>query len=108
MGMHMDLGSVLGLILGVVLLVWGIVTNGELITYWDFASILITLCGTIASVMISFPMKQLANTGSLLKIAFTSEEKEDPNEVIDLLVSFAESSRRDGLLALEEKNSRFR
>lgn len=102
MGMHMDLGSVLGLILGIVLLVWGIVANGELITYWNFASILITLGGTIASVMINFPMKQLAKTGSLLKIAFTSEEK-DPNEVIDLLVSFAESSRRDGLLALEEK-----
>lgn len=98
----MDLGSVFGIIIGVVLLIGSIMMGSELGTFWDLPSVMIVLGGTVASIMINFSLPQLRKVGSLLKIAFTSQES-NPNEVIELLVSFAESSRREGLLALEEK-----
>lgn len=100
--MFMDLGSFVGIIVGVGLIVGSIMMDGDLSAFWSLPSVMIVLGGTVASIMINYPMKQVMKIFSLTKIAFSRDDK-DPNEIISLLVGFAESSRREGLLALEEK-----
>ncbi|NMB01317.1 MAG: motility protein A [Firmicutes bacterium] len=98
----MDLATLLGIIIGVVLLIVSIIMEGDIMLFWSFSSILIVFGGTFASIMINFTMSQVLSVFPLLKVAF-SKKTNDSIRIIDTLVDFAETSRREGLLALEEK-----
>lgn len=98
----MDLATLLGIIFGVVLLVVSIAMEGDIMLFWSLSSIMIVLGGTFASIMINFSMSQVLSVFPLLKVAF-SKKTNDSIRIIETLVDFAETSRREGLLALEEK-----
>lgn len=99
----MDIASVIGIIMGAVLLIVGMMLEGDLRTFWSLSSVLIVFGGTFASVFISFSMKDMKNALSLMRIAFSDQGTDRGREIISTLVSFAEISRREGLLALEER-----
>lgn len=98
----MDLATLLGIIIGTVLLVVSIAIEGDISLYWSFSSILIVFGGTFAAIMINFSMSQVLSVLPLLRVAF-SQQATNNIGVIETLVEFAEISRREGLLALEEK-----
>ncbi|NLJ79462.1 MAG: motility protein A [Firmicutes bacterium] len=98
----MDLATLVGIILGAGLLIGAIIMEGDISLYWSFSSLLITFGGTFAAIMINFSMNQVLGVLPLLRVAF-SKKNIDSVHVINTLVEFAESSRREGLLALEEK-----
>jgi chemotaxis protein MotA len=98
----MDLATLLGIIIGTVLLVVSIIIEGDIALFWSLSSVLIVFGGTFAAIMINFSMSQVLSVFPLLKVAF-SQKNTDSVGVIDTLVDFAETSRREGLLALEEK-----
>lgn len=108
----MDLMSILGWVIGLVLMYFGIVTNNdpelgfqykpELIwNFYDPTSILIVIGGTFAALMVSFPGKQLLKIPKHLKIIL-HPRKYNPREYIAQIVEFAKKARINGLLALEE------
>jgi chemotaxis protein MotA len=99
---QMDLATLLGIIIGMTLLIVSIVMEGDISLFWSFSSVLIVFGGTFASIMINFSMSQVLSVFPLLKVAF-SKKSHDNTGMIDILVDFAETSRREGLLALEEK-----
>lgn len=98
----MDLVTLLGIIIGMVLLVAAIVMEGDIMLFWSFSSVLIVFGGTFAATMINFTASQVRSVFPLLKVAF-SKKNSDSIGMINILVDFAETSRREGLLALEEK-----
>lgn len=101
----MDISSILGLVLALGGLIAGIyLEGGHLGAYAALSAACIVLLGTAGVVILSFPMKNIAQVPKLLKIAFT-ETKFDLAGVIDTLVSFAEKARREGLLSLEAEMS---
>lgn len=100
----MDQTTILGLFLGVGMLVWAILSGGSLQMFWDLPSLFIVLGGTLAATMVSHPIEQLRNVFGLLRVAFAGGPR-TPDEVIPLLVHFAEKARREGLLAMEEEAS---
>lgn len=100
----MDLTTILGLFLGIGMLVWAMMNGGNLAMFWDLPSLSIVLGGTVAATMVSFPFEQLRNSLALVRVAFSSGAR-TPDEVIPLLVHFAEKARREGLLAMEEEAS---
>lgn len=110
----MDLNSIIGLVMGIVLIVFGIMTgtNPEshqmymnsptvLMNFLDIPSVLIVIGGTVACLMIAFPISQFKKIGKHLKIII-SPNKYDPGEYIAKIVEFAKKARVSGLLALEE------
>lgn len=97
----MDISTIIGLILGAIFLVWGIMESGLISSYWDFASVMITLGGTFASTLASYPMKNFLNTVNVVKKAFVYKEV-FPDEVIGEIINLANIARKEGLLALEE------
>jgi len=97
----LDLSSTIGLLLGIVFIIRGIVTSGNLSSFWDLPSVIIVLGGTIASTLASYPIKDFLNIGKVIKKAFFYKE-ESPDEVITEIIGLANVARKEGLLSLEE------
>ncbi len=103
----MDKATIIGLVVGVVLLFWGMTNaaSNNMKIYYDFASILIVGGGTLASALISFHLEQVMKAFQLFMITMRSRLPE-PSEIIITLVSLAEKARKEGLLALEEETEK--
>ncbi len=97
----MDIATILGLILGSFFTIYGILLSGDLGSYYDFPSIVITLGGTLASTMLSYPIKSFINLWKVMQKAFIHKEV-PPNEIIEEIIMLANIARKEGLLALEE------
>lgn len=98
----MDIASVVGLLLGATVLVVAIMIapGASFAGFVDLPSIMVVIGGTIAAVLICFPLKSFLRTGKVLKNVFFNRQS-DVAGLIEQLVSLAETARRDGLLALE-------
>ena len=97
----MDLATVIGIVLGIGVLGFGIVDaqgGAEFISPGSFA---ITIVGAVAATIISLPLEKVKGALGVVKNAFFTKALA-PKELIQNLVSFAEVARRDGILALEE------
>ena len=102
----MDVGSVVGLLLGAFALVFGMTANltnfGNLKFFVDPASFAVVMFGTIASTFITFPMSQMKTTFAVAKNAFV-EPTFSNLELIKQLVNFANIARVEGVLQLESR-----
>ena len=98
----MDLTSIIGVVIGVVLIVFVGIGPKDLGNFWDPASVAIVLGGTLASVVASYPFSVLKATAKHIKILFQGK-RYNVQALIDTLVEMAQTARKNGLLALEEK-----
>jgi chemotaxis protein MotA len=102
----MDIATIGGFVLGTVFILIALMNGSAgLRPFWDFDSVLITIGGTIAAVMVSFPLSRLKDLPRITAIAFREREA-DPVAIIDSMVDLAEKARREGLLALEDSVNR--
>jgi chemotaxis protein MotA len=97
----MDISTAVGVLLGITFLIVGILISGDLGTYFDEASVLITFGGTIAATLISFPLPKLIETMKSVKHVFFGREL-NAGEAIEKIIELANTARKEGLLALEE------
>ncbi len=98
----MDKATLVGLILGIVLVVGSIMIGGEVTPFIDVPSIMITVGGSIAATLINFPMAKVVTLIGVMKKCFLVTLP-SPQEVIDQFKNLATIGRRDGLLALESQ-----
>jgi len=94
----MDLATIIGLVVGVGCILYGI--GSGLPGFINIPSIAIVLGGGIASTMISFSLDDVINVMKVLPLALRNK-KESPFKNIQLLVEMSQKARREGLLALE-------
>jgi chemotaxis protein MotA len=97
----MDIATLAGITLGITFLIIGIMINGTLGTYYDLASLMITVGGTIAATLVSFPLPKFLETIKSVKHVIVGKEY-NPGEVIEKIIELANIARKEGLLALEE------
>ena len=97
----MDLSTIIGIVLGFALIVWGIKIP-QLPNFWDPQSLALTLGGTVAAVVASFPFSQLKRMGSHFKI-LVQGGRYNYGALIEQMVEMAQLARQNGLLSLEEK-----
>lgn len=104
----MDIIGLIGLVLALVLMVFGIVFTesalvfSNLINFIDYPSVAITIGGTFAVLMVSYSIESFIKIPTHLKIVFFPE-KYDPMSYIQTLTSFAKEARIKGLLSIESK-----
>lgn len=102
----MDLSTIIGIVLGIIAVFVGMVLKGaSLGVLINPAAFLIIIVGTIASVTIAFPTKELKRIPKLFKILFTETKLKSDIEIIKMFSEWADLARREGLLALEVKAS---
>lgn len=98
----MDLATVIGLVLCYALLGWALLMGGDLGLFVDFPSILLVGGGTVAAMLIGFPLERVRGLVTILTKTFKYPLPR-VSEEIERVVTFANLARREGLLALEEK-----
>lgn len=102
----MDIASLLGMVLGIVMVVFGIVTGDGgfslLGNFIDPASILITIGGSLAGVIGSNKIPDFINGLKSISLAMKQKSGGDVSEVITNIISLSNIARKEGLLALEE------
>ncbi len=99
----MDITTLLGMVLGMALVVWGIGTS-KLGNFWDPQSLALVLGGTIAAILASYPFRILKDIPKHLMVLTRGKKFAIP-KLVDDLVDLAMLARQNGLLALEEKAS---
>jgi chemotaxis protein MotA len=97
-----DLGTILGVISGFVLIVATIVTGGAgLGTYMSLGSFLVTVGGSFAAMLVANPLSRMLGITRYISIALRTPDWQE-EKIISDLVAFSERARREGLLALED------
>ncbi|GAB5440166.1 MAG: MotA/TolQ/ExbB proton channel family protein [Fuerstiella sp.] len=96
----MDISTVIGLVLAIGLVVGSILLGGGLGDFIDVPSLMITVGGSFAAVLINFQLPVALGAMNVIKKCFLSKMP-TPAEVIEQFRGFATTARRDGLLALE-------
>lgn len=100
----MDKTSIIGIILGFVAIGLGLILKGiTLDALINPAAFLIIIFGTIASVLIAFPTRVIKNVPHLFRVLFTENKEDDIGKLINLFTEWAELTRREGILSLENK-----
>ena len=97
----MDIATIVGLVLGIGLVGSSIAMGGGgLMPFVDPPSLMITVCGSISAILITFPMQ---NCLAMFKVVMNCFMTKIPGtgEVIEQFKEFATVARRDGLVALE-------
>lgn len=100
----MDIASLAGLLLGAIMFVFGVFSNGGAAGLWnmlDWPSVIITFGGSISGTLGSFKLSEFINGMKSSALAF-KEEVRDPSEVIRNIIELSNTARKEGLLALEE------
>jgi chemotaxis protein MotA len=97
----MDIATLIGVLGGVTMLLMGI-GPANLPYFIDPGSLIIVVGGTVASLLINYPLSTVISIIGVAKntLLFKSQ---DLTEAIDKTVEFATIARRDGLLALENQ-----
>lgn len=97
----MNISGIIGLVLAFGLIIWGIMSGGELSGFIDPASIAIVVGGTVGALIFNFPVSVLTKIPKMLKVAFLPP-KFDPDKYIGEMVEHCKTARMKGILALEE------
>jgi chemotaxis protein MotA len=100
----MELTTILGVIAGVVAVVGAMIFKHiNFAVLLNPAAFFVIIVGTIATILNSFPGKNLKSLGSLFKILFTQKKQQSEAEMIDLIYNLSKQARSEGLLSLEAK-----
>ena len=100
----MDIASLVGLILGAVMVVFGILSSGGNIVddFMDLPSVIITIGGSLAGTLASHKLADFIGGLKSIGLAMKEPSIGDASEVISNIINLSNISRKEGLLALEE------
>jgi len=97
----MELGTIIGLVLGLTLIAIAIVIGGNPVIFVDIQSLLIVIGGgVVASPLIAFPIGHVKGLVGVIMKAIIVQQR-DPLESIKFIVELAQKARKESLLALE-------
>jgi len=94
----MDIATIVGFIAAVTCLMVGIGSN--LPSMIDPPSMIIVVGGTLAATLIANPLPEVIGLIGVIKCAVLTNVQM-PTEIIERIVGFAETARREGILSLE-------
>lgn len=102
----MDLASLIGIVAGVVLVVFGIFSSGgSIMDFMDVPSVIITIGGSLCSTLSSNKLSDFLSGFKSISIALKQPQNTDPSAVITNIINLSNVSRKEGLLALEEASN---
>jgi len=96
----MDLGTIVGLVLTLSLLLGAMAMGVGLGPYIDIPSLLIVFGGTTGVLLVGFKMEQMKNLAKYFMIAIKPPQIDMP-ELIKKMIEYSTKARRDGILSLE-------
>jgi len=95
----MDLGTLIGLIATVVIVLAAI--NTSILYFIDIPSVLVVVGGTLGVTLIKYRLNELIKSFTLAIQAAFFEKTESPQELIELATSLTKIVQKEGVIALE-------
>ncbi len=95
----MDIGTLVGIIMGMGLVIGSIIVGGGA-GFLNYPALMITIGGAFAATLMNFPLPKIIGTIGVVRKAFMSRD-EDQLSLFKQLSDFAVRARRDGILGLE-------
>jgi len=96
----MDLATIAGIVLCIILILASIVMGGSPIIFVNIPSVLIVVGGTIGATLMRNPLADVVGMVKVVAKAFTIKLT-DPHELIVRIVEFSRKARKEGMLSLE-------
>ena len=101
----MSFSTFIGLFLGIVIVVAAMAMGSSILIFVNIPGLMIVIGGTIAATMIRYSFNETFHAIALsFKILMPSNEIKDKNELVDLTEDLLRTSRKNGLLALENED----
>ncbi len=100
----MDLATLVGLISAFGIILAAIFLGGSAATFFNVPSLLVVFGGTVGAVLMQFSIAQFFGAMKVALKAFFNQSQK-PEELIETTIDMANSARKGGLLALEEKDT---
>ncbi len=98
----MDFATIIGMIVGTVVVIVAIMIGGTISQFVDVPSMLIVVVGGLSATLIRFPLSGVLTSFMIgSKVAFT-HKKSDPRETIEKIAELSDIVRKNGPLGLEE------
>ncbi|SFG00516.1 chemotaxis protein MotA [Lachnospiraceae bacterium C7] len=100
----MDIASLAGIVLGLVMVIFGIVSSGGVEAFGNFIdvpSVIITIGGSLSSTLAAHKLPDFINGLKAMGLIF-KQDSQDPGEIIKSIIDMSNVARKEGLLALEE------
>ncbi len=98
----MDLATVIGLVVGSLLILGSIMLGGSLGIFINIPSVLVVVGGTISTAFIRFGMGDVINSSKVAMNVFITKQS-NPQQVIQEIVNLANIARKNGLIVLEQQ-----
>ncbi|MDT8858777.1 flagellar motor stator protein MotA [Alkalihalobacillus sp. MEB130] len=100
----MDKTSIIGLILGVAAVLFGLFFKGTSFSVLlNPAAIIIIFAGTAATILIGFPGSEVKRIPKLFGVLFKDQKTSSLTEIIPLFTKYSTLARQEGILALEQE-----
>lgn len=96
----MDISTIGGIVAGIAIMMWGILSAASLTDFIDVGSIIIVLGGTFTAIFISYPVSTVLKIGKIFGVAAKNQDL-GVFTIIKQIIDLANTARKDGLLALE-------
>ncbi|HMR04967.1 MAG TPA: MotA/TolQ/ExbB proton channel family protein [Polyangiaceae bacterium] len=96
----MDVGTLIGIVVGFGLIIGSIMLNGSLTSFMDLPSFLIVVGGTVSATLIMEKMQHVVGAMQVAKNAFL-QKTSDVTKTIQTILELSNTARREGILALE-------
>ena len=103
----MDLGSVIGMLIGIMLITGAIASEGNVAIYLSLNGFMIAFGGVVASIFIAYPLSDIFRVFKFVKTVFLRREACDLPSYVDLFEEFARIVRREGPISMERAMDRF-
>jgi chemotaxis protein MotA len=97
----MDKSTIIGIASGLGLITVSMLLGGGIGAFIDIPSLLIVLGGTLAAVLVNFPLQDVLAVIRITKKVI-SEQDTSPRKYIQQIVEISKKARTNGLLAIEE------
>ncbi len=94
------MSTVIGILVGGGLLFYAILTKGGVKIFYDPSSLMIVFGGTLAAILISFPLPRVVGVIRVLKNVFRKEIS-DAGAYISAVVRLAHKARKESILSLQ-------
>lgn len=100
----MDIATIVGLVIGVFFFAMSVILDkgvSGLVAFWNAPSVMITIGGAFASVMIIHPMDKFINGLKAVSKVFKNQVMDEASAIKNI-IELSNVARKEGLLALEE------
>jgi chemotaxis protein MotA len=97
-----DLVPLIAIFMGLTVIIVAIASQGSLLIFWSLSSMLITILGSFAALMASYPFKVLLDVPKILRQAFIAP-MDDREKLVGIFGKLSRKARSEGLLSLEDE-----